>query len=187
MRFAHHAAVLAVLLSTPVLASEGDPIRARRNVALLGELGWNGLSGLGVNVGFHVHPHFTLEVGGGLSGVGFKSGLRARVNFLKTNWTPFAAAGFLYGSGAGEDVLELTTDGNTILYRVRPSPFLQAVLGAEFTGDSGFTFTTSAGWAQLLQENFELVAGAPTPLQREASNIAFGSGVVLSVAFGYTF
>ncbi|MCI0672627.1 MAG: hypothetical protein L0Y64_19450, partial [Myxococcaceae bacterium] len=160
MRSAHLAAVIAVLLATPVLASEGDAIRARRNVALLGELGWNGLSGVGVNVGYHVHPHLTLEAGGGLSGVGFKGGLRARVNFLKTHWTPFAAAGFLYGSGTGEAVVELTTEGNTIQYRVRPSPFVQAVLGAEFTGDSGFTFTTCAGWAQLLQENFELVAGA---------------------------
>jgi hypothetical protein len=54
-------------------ARAGLPIRARRRLALLGEVGWNGIAGFGPNLVFHVDPHFSFDLGAGLSLLGCDS------------------------------------------------------------------------------------------------------------------
>lgn len=166
------------------------PIRSRRRLALTGEVGWNGLAGFGAVLGYHIAPHFTTELGGGLSLTGWKAGLRARYNLLTGSVTPFVGVGFMGTSGFGNikgdfDDQDASTEEVTI--RVRPSAFLQAVGGIDWTSRGGFTLVACVGWAHVLNHNLEIVAGNPTPDERRGFDIAFRSGPVITVATGYSF
>lgn len=178
----------------PPLAPADDrprgPIRARRRLALTGEVGWNGIAGFGPVLSYHVAPHFTTELGGGLSLTGWKAGLRGRYNLLTGSVTPFLGAGIMGTSGFGIikgdfDDQDASTEEVTI--RVRPSAFLQAVAGIDWTARGGFTLIASLGWAYVLNENLQIVAGNPTRDERRGFDIAFRSGPVITVATGYSF
>jgi hypothetical protein len=181
--------VLAVLAMTLVpLAAQAEAIRTKRPLALTGELGWNGLSGLGPVLSYHMVSNLSVDAGLGLAATGIKGGFRLRGNLLTSNFTPFAAAGLLYGVGTGEAATSLTTDGNTITYRVKGSPYAQIVAGLEYIDDGGFTFMATLGYAKLLQSsNYVITEGEPTKVQQNALDLALGSGAVVSVAFGYAF
>jgi hypothetical protein len=169
------------------------PIRARRRLALTGEVGWNGLAGFGPVLGYHAHPHLTFELGAGLSLTGFKAGLRARYNFVTGPVTPFLGVGFLATGGLG--VVTGTTDdhngwsssGDEVTIRVSPSQFIQTVGGVDWTSPGGFTLVGTVGWCSLLKNNLEIVAGTPSPDELRAFDIVFRSGPVIAVSTGYSF
>ncbi|MGC4087591.1 MAG: hypothetical protein QM756_06800 [Polyangiaceae bacterium] len=172
------------------------PIRALRRLALTGELGWNGLAGFGPVLTYHVVPQFSLELGGGLSFTGLKAGLRGRYNLLTGPVTPFIGAGVLGTSGLGVVSGDFsdkkasdsgTSGGDQITIRVRPSTFVQAVGGVDWTSPGGFTLVGAIGWSQLFRRNLDILAGSPTNEDRLGLDIAFGSGPVFTVATGYTF
>lgn len=160
--------------------------RADRRWELVGEVGWNSMTGLGAVVGYRVDPHVTIEAGLGISPEGGKAGARARYLFSLNRWSPFAGLGLLYGSGSSSD---LTGDdrGAKYRYRVGPSPFLQLTFGVEYLGTSGFTFVAAGGYAALLQHNLDIVAGNPSPETVQILRVVVGTGIVLSVAFGKSF
>ncbi len=178
-----------VVVAGPVERRERLPVRAERRLVLVGELGWNSLAGFGPNIGFHAHPHFTIEMGGGLSLEGWKLGLRGRVNWLKAPVTPFVGLGAMVTTGLGE-TLDITDDatGRTLNVRVLPSSYLQFVAGVDWTSRSGFTLIGALGYAHLLRDrNYEIVAGEPNADERRALKLAFESGIVISLAIGYSF
>jgi len=51
-------------------------------------------------------------------------------------------------------------------------------------GESGFTFLGTVGYAVRLGPDVSLVSGTPGPTQQTALNVVYGSGVVISLAFG---
>lgn len=165
-------------------------IRAERRLALLGELGWNSLAGFGVNVSFHAHPHLTFDLGVGLAAVGGKVGLRARYNLLDKAVTPFLGAGILAGSGFDAPARDLAADDENreLNIQLRPSTFLQAVVGIDWTSRSGFTLVSSLGYAWLLTSDpVEVITGVPTEEEEKAFDIIFRSSAVVSIAIGYSF
>jgi hypothetical protein len=166
------------------------PIRAVRRLALLGELGWNGLAGLGPILTYHASPHVSFDLGAGLALVGFKAGLRGRYNILSGPLTPFLGLGYMGASGWGEAALDFT-DPDTkdkLNIKVYPSAFMQVVAGFDWTTQGGFSLLGSFGYAWLLsRNNAEIVTGEPTPKQREDLRAVFGSGAVISLAGGYSF
>jgi hypothetical protein len=157
----------------PQQATGSDP-RSQRPWVLSLEAGWNSLGGVGVVVARHVHPHFTLEAGLGLSGEGPKIGARGRYNFLVQEATMFVGAGFLYGSG-------MRGTSRTSTYTVGPSPFLQAITGLEYQSRRGFNFLGAVGYAVLLEKNLTTTGG---PAGVDALT---GGGLVLSASVGYAF
>ena len=163
-------------------------MRAERRLAVLGEIGWNSLSGVGANLIYHMTPHFSGDLGAGVSATGWKLGLRGRYNLLKSPWTPFVGIGFMTTSGFGNAPQNITFDDvNEFAIRVKPSYFAQAVLGLDYTSPRGFTMVATAGYAWVMNENVEVVSGTPSEQDKEYLEIIFGSSVVVSLAFGYTF
>ena len=168
------------------VATGRDP-RSQRPWVLSAELGWNGLAGVGLTVARHLDPHVTLEAGVGISAEAAKFGLRARWNFLVGEWTPFAAAGFLYGTGYGDTALTEDGGARPFTYAIGGSPYLQFVGGFEYQGFGGLNFLACAGYARLLGKNLRILSGAPTEDDLAPVRLATGSGPVLSVSLGYAF
>jgi hypothetical protein len=170
------------------------PIRARRKLALMGELGWNGLAGFGPILTYHAHPHVSIEAGAGFSLLGGKLGVRGRYNFLKDAFTPFVGAGFNYGSGFGQFKTDPASDPNgdpdrdPVTIDHGPSYLIQTVVGFDFIHRHGFTMVGTLGYSWLLnQDNYKVLAGKLTPEEEKGFNIAFKGGLVIGVAMGYAF
>jgi hypothetical protein len=185
--------LLALLLAvTPLPPAEaqfpshgtGSDPRSQRPWVLSGELGWNGLAGVGVLLARHLTPWFSLEAGLGVSAEGGKAGMRARVNLVKDPWSPFVGAGFLYCSGVpvGD-----SGSGTGFQYDIGPSPYLQLVAGYEYQGPGGLAFTAAVGYARLLKENLIIRSGKPTQDDLSSIHIAYGSGPVASISLGQAF
>ena len=170
------------------------PIRARRKLALLGEVSWNGLAGFGPILVYNVDPHVSLDLGAGISLMGGKLGARARYNFLTSPFTPFVGVGFIYASGLGQFTTDPSQDPQgdpnrePATINVEPAHLVQGVFGFDFIHRRGFSMLGCIGWAwQLDRDNVHLLAGTLTPDERQGFNIAFKGGLVLSTAFGYAF
>jgi len=163
------------------------PIRALRKNTMGVEVGLNTLVGAGLHYSRSVTPHLNLETGFGLAFQSVKVGLRARANFLASDFTPFVAAGIMYGTGT-LGTLQTSDRGNLIAYKIERSPFAQGTVGLAWTTRSGFCMQTSLGWAQLLRPNNVLIkAGTPTANQVERLTFSAGSGPTGSLALGYSF
>lgn len=173
------------------------PIRARRRLALTGEIGWNGLAGFGPVLTYHVTPHFSVDLGAGVSFFGWKAGARARYNFMTTPFTPFVGVGVNATSGFGEMTIEPSdraprADGepNTsrITLDVKPSYLIQTVVGFDFIHKHGFTLIGCLGAAILLnKDNVDVLAGTLENDEQQAIDVFFKSGPVISMAAGYAF
>jgi hypothetical protein len=170
------------------------PIRARRKLTLTGELGWNGLAGFGPVLTYYPDPHLGLDLGAGLSLFGWKAGVRARYNLLKTPFTPFIGVGFNATTGLGEVTFDPDTDANgnpnrdPVTVNLKPSYLVQTVLGFDFIHRRGFTMVGAIGYSFLLNhDNLEVLAGEFTHDEKQAIDIIFKSGAVISLALGYAF
>ena len=173
------------------------PIRARRRLALTGELGWNGLAGFGPVLTYHVHPHFSVDFGGGISAFGWKAGVRGRYNFMTTPFTPFVGVGFNATSGLGEITIDPSErapspDGDPnrspITLDVKPSYLVQTVVGFDFIHKHGFTLIGCLGASILLNhDNVDVLSGELENDEQQAITAFFKSGPVISVAAGYAF
>jgi hypothetical protein len=167
--------------------TDGRVPRERRPFYIAGELGWNGLSGLGVNFGYHPEPHFAIDTGAGLSLTGLRIGARLRLNFLTGEWTPFLGAGFSFAGGSGGTAGDFESQGEKAKAKILASPFVQLAGGVNYTGREGFLFTATSGYSILTRKggNTRFVSGS----QQAYDDIKpiFGGGVILSVAFGYAF
>lgn len=141
------------------------PVRAERRLAVLGELSWNGIAGFGPNLTFHAYPNLSIDLGAGLTLVGWKLGLRTRYNFLKSEVTPFIGVGLLAATGFDAPTQDVSAeDANPDLnIKLHPSAFMQGTIGIDYTDSDGFTFLGAVGYAWLLtHDNVEIVTGEPT-------------------------
>src|SRR5882724_6267228 len=125
-------------LSPPADRRPLGPIRARRKLALLGELGWNGLAGFGPMLTFHADPHFSLDLAAGFSLLGLKAGVRGRYNFVTDPFTPFLGVGFNATTGLGQFTANAADDPHRdpsrdpVTIDSRPSYLIQSVVGFDF-------------------------------------------------------
>ncbi len=169
------------------------PIRAQRRLALLGELGWNGIAGFGPNLTFRLHPNVSIDLGAGLSLLGWKVGLRGRYLLLKGPVTPFIGVGVMTAGGFGSEPIEINNkddDPNRVPLNIKIKPllWLQSVAGVDWVASSGFTLIGAAGWASVLSHDpVEVVTGTPTHDEEQALDIAFRSSIVATIALGYSF
>jgi hypothetical protein len=170
------------------------PIRARRKLALTGELAWNGLAGFGPILTYHVDPHFSSDLGAGISLLGWKLGARFRYNLLTAPFTPFFGVGFNYGQGLGQFTTNPSSDPQAnpdrapVTIDQGESYLIQSVLGFDFIHRHGFTMLGTLGYAWLLnQDNYKVLAGELTAEEKRGFDIAFKGGLVLGVAIGYAF
>lgn len=163
-------------------------IRDQRRLALTGELGFNGIAGFGAILSYHATPHISFDLGAGLALVGPKIGVRARYNLLESAVTPFLGMGFMAASG-WDSPIDIT-DPNTedkVNVKISPSAFSHGVVGLDWTSQGGFTLVAALGYAWLLSsDNVEIVSGEPTAEEREAIDISFRNGPVISIALGYS-
>lgn len=169
------------------------PIRAQRRLALTGEVGWNGLAGFGPVLSYNIHPNFSADLGGGLSAMGWKAGLRFRYNLLTSPFTPFFGAGFMATSGFGEVPLNDASDPHydpsrdPVTIDLKASYLVQTTVGFDFLHRRGFTMIGALGYAWLVNsDNFDVLAGTLAEDEKQAINVLYRSGVVISLAFGYT-
>jgi hypothetical protein len=161
------------------------PIREARPFFIGGELGWNGLAGLGVNFSYHPIPYLALDTGAGLSLAGLRFGVRARANFLTGEWTPTAGVGITHALGTGGNEVELESKSEKVKLEILPSSYLQFVGGVNYTGTEGFVFSGLLGYAVLLKKNTRYRSGSMDAY--EDVKPIYGGGVVVSLAFGYAF
>jgi hypothetical protein len=181
-------------LPSPVQGSDESPllpIRAQRRLALMGEVGWNGIAGFGPTLTFHAHPHLSFDFGAGFSLTGWKLGIRSRFNLLEGRVTPFVGAGLMATAGLGEfalDAEEADPAEEALTIRVEPSAFAQTVVGVDWTSRGGFTLVGAIGYAFLLNnDNVDILAGVPTSEEAEAIDVLFRSSAVFTLAIGHSF
>lgn len=160
------------------------PVRARRPWALSAELGNKGLAGYGLVATYNVVPRLSLDLGAGYSLLGYKAGGRVRLNFLESPWTPYLAAGGLAATGIDDAKVRLHSDSSRI--RVRPSSFLQFATGVNYTGNGGFTFMSTIGYALLLRDD-NVVLRSGHPLSKSERAELAGSGLLFALSMGYAF
>jgi hypothetical protein len=170
----------------PPLETDLRPNRQRRPFIIGGELGWNGLSGLGVLFSYHPIPYFAIDTGAGLSITGWRLGIRARANFLTGEWTPFLGGGLSYASGTGGRSIEIQSKGEKTKLEVLPSPFLQIAGGVNYTGNEGFMFMATTGYAILLDRPNTRYVNGSLNAYNDVKAI-YDGGLIVSVAFGYAF
>jgi len=169
------------------------PIRAQRRLALLGEVGWNGIAGFGPNLTFRAHPNVSIDLGLGLSLVGWKVGLRGRYLIFKGPVTPFIGVGVMTAGGFGSEPIEISDKNENpnripLNVKIKPSVWLQSVAGVDWVAYKGFTLIGTAGWASVLSgDQVEIVTGTPTPDEEKAMNAVFRSSMVATSALGYSF
>ena len=177
-------------VAAPIAAPRPPPpVRAQRRIALLGELGWNGLAGFGAIVSYHVHPQLTFDLGAGLAAVGGKLGLRARYNVSTKSVTPFLGVGVMGATGFDAPTRDIGDDDNSDLnIELKPAAFVQAVAGIDWTSPGGFTLLGAVGYAWLVTgDTVVILTGVPTEEETRALDAVFRSGVVISIAIGYSF
>ena len=178
--------------SKPVRLPTG-PVRAQRKLALLGEVGWNGIAGFGPNLIFRAHPNLSIDLGLGLSLLGWKVGLRGRYLLLKGPVTPFIGVGVMTAGGFGSEPIELNDkdeDPNRVPLnvKIKPSIWLQSVAGVDWVASNGFTIVGTAGWASVVSDDpVEIVTGRPNHDEEQALNALFRSSIVATIALGYSF
>jgi len=163
------------------------PVRLSHGFGISGNMGWNGLTGIGITVQSYMSTHIGLDAGAGLSSVGYKFAGRLRYLILEKNFTPMVGAGFIYGTGYPNQLIEYEYDGTTIIYVLNRSPYIQLVGGFDFVASNGFFIMANMGYAILLTENVELISGIPTADMQTIMNITYGSGLVMEVSIGYIF
>ncbi|MEJ2593528.1 MAG: hypothetical protein P8100_00010 [bacterium] len=188
--------ICIILLSSPCLTAQvrfGDfelPVREVRQVGISGNLGLKSLTGIGVSFQYYLIPKFALDGGVGLSNFGYNLSGRGRYLFSKKNFSPFAALGFIYGTGSFNQVIELTdvSSGNALWINVYPSRFLQLTGGAEYVARSGFFIMFNAGISILLHDtNYEITSGFPSPEMKESLDFIYNTGFSTEVSIGYIF
>lgn len=173
-----------------IASPEASGTHARREgqrLFVLGEFGWNSIAGVGMVGGYHLHRHFSVEAGAGFSPVKWKFGVRARANLFTGEWTPFASAGFAYGLGDPSAEALWLGGGAAFRYNLLRSPYALVGAGVDYTGDDGVVFLVNVGWSFLLSENVRILRGTPTDTQRSLMQLAFQSGPIVALAFGYAF
>jgi len=168
------------------------PIRAQRRLALLGEVGWNGIAGFGPTLTYHVDPHFSVDLGAGLSLLGWKVGMRGRYNFLTGRVTPFVGAGMMGAQGWGDSPIPINDQQDptreTVNVKILPSAWVQAVGGVDWIAPSGFNLVGAAGYAWVISHDpVQVVTGVPNAEERLAFDVVFRSNIVITVALGYSF
>jgi len=163
------------------------PIRLTHGFGISGNMGWNSLTGVGVSLQSYMSTHIGLDAGAGISSVGFKFAGRLRYLILEKNFTPMVGAGFIYGTGLPNQLIELDDNGTTITFILDKSPYAQIVGGFDFVASNGFFIMADMGYAILLNENIELISGIPTADMQSAMDMVYGSGIVMEVSIGYIF
>lgn len=163
-----------------------DDVRSRMPWLVAAEAGWNALPGAGLVVARRMDAHLTVEAGVGYSAEGAKFGLRGRYGLFESEWTPFAAAGFLYGTGVRGPQGE-GQGTSAFTYRIEGSPFLQLVVGVEYQSRRGLVFAAMGGYAVLLQENLTVLSGAPAEADLSSLRRRTGSGPVAALSLGRAF
>ncbi len=162
-------------------------IREVRRNAITANLGWNGLTGIGITYHNYVAKQMSAEFGVGVSLTGIKFGGRFSYFFSEKNFSPFVSGGFMYGLGTGDYEYDYEYDGSyKFSYTIGASPFAQIAVGIEHLSNKGFMFSANLGYAILLtNSNYDITKGNPSNDELKAMDIALSSGFVLEFSIGY--
>jgi len=179
------AAAIAEPPPPPPVNRDLRPNRVRRPFFIGGELGWNGLAGLGANFSYHPIAYFAMDAGLGLAVTGLRLGIRARANLLTGEWTPFLGAGLTYSGGSGGQSFELQSKGETARLELLDSGYVQLAGGVNYTGSEGFVFMATTGYAIRLRNNTRFVSGSRAAYDDLKG--LYKGGLIISIAFGYAF
>ena len=169
---------------------ENIAVREVRRNAITGNIGWNGLTGIGITFHHYLAKQMGTDFGVGLALTGIKFGGRFSYLFLEKNFSPFVSGGFIYGLGFGDTEIDFENQntGNQYSYTVSSSPFAQIAGGIEYMSNNGFLISANIGYAILLKEsNYEITKGHPSNDELNAMDIMFGSGIVIEFSIGYAF
>ena len=117
---------------------------------MLGELGWNGIAGFGPNLTYRAHPNLSIDLGAGLSLLGWKFGVRGRYLMLKGPVTPFIGVGVMTAGGFGSEPIEITDknddpDRVPLNVKIKPSLWLQSVAGVDWVSSAGYSGVKACG------------------------------------------
>lgn len=193
MRAIFASLIIFIAVAVQAQMKFGDmelPIRMTRTFGLSGNIGLKSLTGLGVTFQYYISPKVGLDAGVGISNYGYNLGARGRYIFLKNNFSPFAGAGFIYGTGSFNAIVSLEDieSGDEIWLVINPCRFVQIVGGAELVANKGFFLMFSVGVSILVHDNpYEIIQGNPSEAMESSLNIIYGTGFSTEVSIGYIF
>ena len=184
--------VLSIAPETPNATAHGtvpeDPgIRVEHPLSVGVELSYNGLAGMGANMGYQLTPHVAFDAGLGKAASGAKVGVRARYNLFTSDFTPFFAGGISVGTGSMGKSWHAPDKAAPTPYSVSVSPYAQAVAGVSYQGDDGLSALVGAGYSQLLLSKNLSWQGSPTAKQAADMPGSLESGLLLTASCGYAF
>lgn len=195
-RFLIAAAFILFPLARPAFCQapdQADPdLRKPRRMAISAEVGANSLATLvGPIFSYYVNPQVILDMGVGLSTVGYRPGIRARYNFSRAKLTPFVSGAFKYGMGTSATNITVKNGTSQEEFRVKakPSPFLDLAFGLDYLAHNGFLCMGTLGYSKLLgSRNYEVLDGfTPNEKSTDVLDLMFGSGLAISVSLGKAF
>lgn len=172
--------------STKKFGVENLPVRETRQFGIMGNLGWNGLSGFGLTANTYLNTKMSIDGGLGLSSTGIKFGMRFNYLMLEKNFTPLLGLGFMYTTGFANS-LNSVDDNNPYTFEINASPFAQITTGFEYLSNGGFIVKLNISYAILLSsgKNYTIISGTPTSNNIRAMDMAYGSGIVMEFGIGY--
>jgi hypothetical protein len=187
--------LFAALFSSQAFSQTDSAESEARNPrawAISGEVGMNSLASLiGPVATWYVQPRVAMDFAMGLSGVGWRPGLRTRYLFSNEKLSYSGGLGFKYGLGTGGKYAEVE-DPDTkakINVKIEPCAFLDLSLGLDYMAGNGFLVIANAGYSSLLGgKNYVVKSGETASDKAEkVFDLAFGSGIMLSVSLGKAF
>lgn len=170
-----------------VLQSDLRPIRGRRPLSVATEMGYNGLSGLGIIVGYQLTPHAAVDLGLGMAlQQQPKLGLLARFEPAPGTWSPSLGFGVTVVPGSAHSPSLVSCPDEFDVWNTVVMGLMTVGVSAAF--ESGLTLRLTTGAAlQLSPASPRQANSADGPGTERLVSFFFGSGPVLNLAVGYAF
>ena len=159
-------------------------VREDRQNAVVAEMGYKSLSGLGVNYTRYVNEHIAIDAGAGLGLQLFRLGVQSRYLFLTKNFSPYAGAGLVLLPLGVDDVQVDGTTGSFIV-DIKSNVQARIIAGLEFMSDGGFVISGDLGYQIPISSPYDTTGANPD--DELLIRILYGRGLSFSGKIGYAF
>jgi hypothetical protein len=190
----------ASLVSAQEAAAPIDPTKLTNPRSLFKssislELGANSLASVfGFTGGYWWTPQNQVEVGYGFSVNGKRFGVRATRLLQNKKFSPYVSGTLKMGLGSnGYNTVTIKVNNDPekeIDVKAEPTAFLDAGIGFDFVGTSGFAWRAGTGYSLALSsDNYSIHPYSPelSSSEKKLVDVLYGSGLTVATSIGYAF